>query len=449
MLSPTINSSHEEKAISEILPILVKFINPKYKIIKHINKIFEYHDDPKFFHFGAVLQPISNDPKEENLSNSAGGYSFFSEDEALLKCLGEALERHCLRNYDKSNLVTSTYLSLSSKAIDPKVFINFSNAQREKRGFEMFNFNDSTMFSWIKGFDLINERTVFIPAQLVYLSYKLNEGEKWIYLPISIGAAGGSSVIATIVRGIYEIIERDAFLIFYLNKLSGMKIDLHSIADEKIKFCIKSIESYNLKLYCFEITAELRIPTFLSMVIDETGIGPAVSLGLRANLDPQTAILGSIQEALHSRGWIRRKVEDNPGILKKVKRRHIETLEDRALLWYSKKNIIRLNSFLKQPKMKVKFKKNNYSFLEQLKSLLKTLKINNMNVFFVDVTLPIIQKAGYHVVKVLIPELQPFYLIEDFPYCGGERLYQVPKRLGLLNHETSEKSLNKFPHPFL
>lgn len=440
--------SKQEESIDKILPILIKFANPKLKIIKHIDRIVEHHDDPKFFHFGAILNAVSKNIREENLSNSVGGYSFFSEDEALLKCLGEALERHCLRNYKKIKIFTSSYKLLKENAVNPKIFINFSNLQKENPKFKMFLHDESTIFSWIKGFDIIRNKTILIPAQLVFLSYKLRKKERWIYLPISVGAAGGGSLTGAIIRGIYEIIERDAFLIYYLNRMSGISLNLKSIRNEKIKNIIRAINDYNLELYCINIESELKIPTFLSIIIDKTGIGPAISMGLRSNLDPETAVLGSIQEALHCRGWIRKKVEENPEVLKKIKHKHTETLEERALLWYSKKNIKKLDFFLQQKKVKVKFKKNIISHSDQLKTLIDVLNKNKMSLFFVDITLPNIRRKGYNVVKVFIPELQPFYLIEDYPYFGGKRLYELPLALGLRSR-TNEKNLNRIPHPFL
>lgn len=49
----------------------------------------------------------------------------------------------------------------------------------------------------------------------------------------------------------------------------------------------------------------------------------------------------------------------------------------------------------------------------------------------------------------IIPELQPLYLDERYPYFGSDRLYSVPVKLGYLKNPNNENTLNKFPHPFL
>jgi len=319
MLKKT-SSREKELPINGALTKFSKFLEPKYGIIKSINKLPEYFDDPKFYHFSANLYPLIWNSKNDKLSDSVGGYSFFSEEEALLKCIGEALERYCIREYDENILVRSSYKSLIKKAVNPKEFINFSELQKKRASFTIFNYYDETPFRWVKSKELISNEEVFVPAQLIYLYYKLIRNEKWIYLPISTGTAGGSTKTSSIVRAIYELIERDAFLIFYLNRLPGININLNYINDKKVQFCREKIESYNLKLYCIDITTELRVPTIISIVIDKTGIGPAVSAGLKTSYNTREAIVGSIQEALHPRGWIRRHVDQNPTLIKNPKK---------------------------------------------------------------------------------------------------------------------------------
>ena len=284
----------DEIEVNKILPALATFINPRFKIIKHINKIFPHSDDPKFFYFGAVLEPISDDPEEENLSNSVSGYSFFSEGEALLKCLGEALERHCLRVVNKNKFTKASCQDLASQkknAIDPIRIVSISSNQKKKNKYKLFNFNKNSPFYWTDGYDLIRKRSTLIPAQLIYLSYKLDKDEKCIYLPITTGAAGGSTLLSAVVRGIYEIIERDAFIIYYLNKLPGRRINLKALKTEDITRIHEYIKSYRLELLCIDITTELNIPTVLSIVVNRTGVGPSLSLGLKTNMDYKVAIL--------------------------------------------------------------------------------------------------------------------------------------------------------------
>jgi hypothetical protein len=81
---------------------------------------------------------------------------------------------------------------------------------------------------------------------------------------------------------------------------------------------------------------------------------------------------------------------------------------------------------------------------EQLKQILQKLWDHGIDAYFVDITLPKFRKLGYYVVKVIIPQLTPFYLNEKVPYFGGTRLYQVPKVIGLQKKVTG-RPLNLIP----
>jgi len=97
-------------------------------------------------------------------------------------------------------------------------------------------------------------------------------------------------------------------------------------------------------------------------------------------------------------------------------------------------------------KIPLKLVSNNSKSFEKT---LMILKKHKLEMAFVDVTTPEINKIGFKVVKVIIPELQPLYLDENFKYLGGKRLYSMSKILGYTKNETKEEDLNKIPHPFL
>jgi len=68
-----------------------------------------------------------------------------------------------------------------------------------------------------------------------------------------------------------------------------------------------------------------------------------------------------------------------------------------------------------------------------------------MKVIYVDLTPSNLKNKKIYVVKVLVPEFQPLYLDERFPYWEGKRLKEIPQKLRFIPC----KNINKFPHPFL
>ena len=82
---------------------------------------------------------------------------------------------------------------------------------------------------------------------------------------------------------------------------------------------------------------------------------------------------------------------------------------------------------------------------EMLRQLKRTFKQNNIYAYYVDLTIPSLVKSGCKVVKVISPDLQPHFFNEKYKLLGGDRLLNVPKKLGF----NQTMPFNKIPHPFL
>jgi ribosomal protein S12 methylthiotransferase accessory factor len=55
----------------------------------------------------------------------------------------------------------------------------------------------------------------------------------------------------------------------------------------------------------------------------------------------------------------------------------------------------------------------------------------------------------FEIVKVVIPSLHPLYLNEKYKCFGGERIYDIPVKLGYYEKPLKEEELNQIPHFFL
>ncbi len=425
---------------------LLKFVSKNRNIpIEKIYREISYNDEPKVYSFTAELRNTAKITDGFSADKFAGGCSF-SKEKALLKTLGEALERYNLSIYKEENLVWNNYNNLKKEKIDPQTFMFFSkNDFRTKPKFKLYT-NKNNKLNWIKGFSLTKKKEVFIPAQLVFVPYRFKQKESVIRFPITTGAACYNSLNEAILRGLLEVIERDAFMIYYLNKISPNIIDIENCNDETFKKIAFSIKKYNLELYVLDISTDVPVYSILTIVIDRTGLGPAISLGMKSSLDLKEAIIGAIEELFHSRFWIRdimskKELKEYKKIWKR--KHYISNLRDRGILWAKPKMIDKINFFFEG--RKVLIENLIPRKIQNLNSLLGWFRKQNIEVVYVDVTIPSIKKEKFNIVKVLVSYFQPLYLDEKFPYWQGERLKNIPRKLGF---NVSGK-LNRFPHPFL
>lgn len=400
-----------------------------------------YNDEPKIFAYSS-----SYITKHKNNNDVASGFSF-NQERSLTKVMGEAIERYCMDHFKGENLFTSVYDLSQPKLMDPKDFSFFSEKYLKSKDFEQFRIHKDSRFRWIEAFSSLKETKVLIPAQLAIFNYKPLPREPVLQLPISSGTASGLSIKDALYRGICEIIERDSFMISYSNNLPSPKIDLNSLNDNEVNKIRKIYERYKLELNVIDLTTDLQVPSFAAITVDKTGLGPALSVGLKTDFDIKNAIIGAIEESLMVRSWIRDKFIYEDAHYKRGE--VIITIEDRAHFWFSVNMIKHLDFWLNNNNLKKIDMKDFGQSYNKLERIIKLLKEKRIDIVYVDITDKNIRKYGFVVVKVVIPQLHPLYLDERHPYLGGERLYVTPVKMGLLQKPNTENQLNKVPHPFL
>ena len=425
-------------------------------IIDGIGYSINFNDEPKVFTFtaayGGLLKKISDSGGP--VDGVASGSSVTSRNEALMKCLCEAIERTCGAYFKKKDFITASYEELKKKglnALDPRSFAGFSEKQiQEKKYLKDRRVTADSVLGWVWGKSLITGEKIFVPAQLVYVPYKYERNEAVIRLPLTTGAAIYTEENEAMYRGLCEAVERDAFMIHYLNKLSPPIVDLENSLRGEFKPLLKTFKKYNLEIRVLDITTDIAIPTFTTLAIDRTGIGPAVSVGNKADFDVKNAIKGSIEEALKIRQWARQQLITSPEVMKEARNNpdKIDTLGKRCLFWAPLNAIGEIEFFLRGPRKIINdIEKTPESGKEKLKKALEYFKANS-EVVAVDTTIPEIKKYGFHSRMMLSPELHHLHLWEGFKCLGGRRLYETPVKLGYFDKPKKEEELNPTPHPF-
>lgn len=407
--------------------------------IDRLLRIPNFNDEPRFFHYSGIVKKTSLYPA----FNSSG--CSIDDKKAQTKVLGETVERYCQYSYIPKNYLISSYKKIDVNALNPTEVISFSKNQFKTGLFEAFRVSEKDNFRWIEGISLLEKKSKWVPFQLISINYNLKD-EKIIRIPITNGASFGTSMAGAACRAIWECIERDAFVISYLNKLPRANIQ---IDDPDIKSIFSYFKRYNLEVSCFDITSDIKIPVILTILIDRTGIGPALTVGMKCSLDVKSAIIGSIEEATQFRPFIRKELITNKIIVRKDNLNKFEH-KLRILYWNNRARLKNLD-FLLDTKEQVKLSKIKSFKGDAISNLSKTIEIlqeKKLETILVDCTTPNVKKLDFYVVKAIIPSLQPIYLSERHKYLGGRRLYTVSKLLGYTNKDTSESSLNRVPHPF-
>ncbi len=337
-------------------------------------------------------------------------------------------------------------LSLSSLA-------GFSEIQREKNN--ALTYDAKTVFGFIEGVSLTKRKKIWIPAQLVSRSYvekhqqnismRDKEREPILRWCTTTGLAAGKTQEAALLSGVLEIIERDAFMITYLNRLSPPRIDLNLLAQqsEKIFRVLSRFKRYVFEVTIVELPTDFPVRVFLSILVDPSGKGPHVTVGAAAGLHAEETIVKALTEALSIYRTTRKYIE----------KRGDKTTEPssldrtgRLLYWAKKKNTEDIAFLLHGPERDPNLSQRSpiLSSREALQKIIEECTRKGYEMCYVDLTPEELARESWSVVATLIPELQPLHLLETVPCLGGVRLKSVPEALGY----KGAGRLNEEPHPF-
>lgn len=370
-----------------------------------------FNDEPKFYQYTCDVKGLD----EEFLGSGIA----LNDTLAQIKAVGETIERTALGRYGK--LMSFSYAKQPSgiKAADPTLWINYKDAARE----EVLERVRNSVLQWSRADDLLTGEEIYIPAQLVYIPYEFNN-EIVLRSPVSTGAAYGASLEDATMRGIMEIVERDAFMLNYLKKNDVSQVDHPTI--RKIK---KYFSRYRLDLHLLEMQNDLNIPVIFGVVVDKTGLGPALAAGLKANTDPVQAAIGAALESEHVRSWLRYSyiIDGTPAIKSPE---DITSLKTRGYYWFPKGSEKNLSFWLNSKTRELESTQNEKS----LADILALCRERGYHAYRVSLDT---QEAPGSAVKVLIPEMQPLRLIESKKVFGTKKLY-----------EGGSGEFNMVPHPF-
>lgn len=210
------------------------------------------------------------------------------------------------------------------------------------------------------------------------------------------------------------------------------------------------LKRYNLELCANDITTDIGIPAVVAIVIDRTGLGPAICVGLKAGFDINQNIIGAAEEALMVRSWIRDEYMYSKS--KQISPKIISSVEERANFWCPTSTISYLDFWVNAKLRKVSYKLHKFSkgsYIEKVTELIRILGSKGYDIVCVDITAPEVQKYDVKVVKVIVPQLQPLHLDEKYPCLTFPRMFSAPLNMGFFNKNKNINDLNDIPHPFL
>ncbi len=355
---------------------------------------------------GRVLA-LAADPMGNNVRRCSAGKGLSYEQKKTSAAI-EAVERYCSKIHPRDKLLTAPYAAVRGAAKDPRMF-------HLSKKFPVV-FSDDLTIDWNWGYSLIRRAPVLVPSNLVYCCYSPTAKAKPLNLFWdSNGLGAGNCMEEAILHGILELVERDAFIIVYQNGLVMPDINARSSQSKQVHAMLDRLDALRIAYYVKSYMTDIEIPTMTAFLAGQEGGYPAFACAAGTHLDPETALLRALTEALqlYPRFW-------------------------KKSVWLRTSSIEHLYKKGAASLQMADFKdKSSGNLAENIEICIKAFSRYPTDVIVVNLTR---QYAGFPVVRVLIDALQPVY-IPSYPRYS-ERMFAVPRILGYRNTDSREEEIS-------
>jgi bacteriocin biosynthesis cyclodehydratase domain-containing protein len=383
--------------------------------------------------------PETVDELKAGLSGGSFGKGSTAE-QGEASALMEAIERYSGIFQGDEIRATRRFTDFpAGDAILPNDVLQFSEAQGRRHREPAFDsdnlqtapgpFDRSAEIEWSPVWSLRDERFKYLPTSLLYFFYRGSAAYQ--FHADSNGCAAGNTLEEAIVQGFLELVERDAYAIWWYNRLQRAEVDLGQFDDPYIRDLKIQLAETGRRLWLLDVTSDLGIPSFVTIAHWMENSQEYVEFGSGAHFDARIAALRAMTELSQflSIGLMGGRNPNPSSQESSLDGSSPFRLQDHPYLTPSGAPVV-------LPDFGSKF--GRLDAREQVAACVNLAKREGLDFLVLDQTRPDIEVP---VVRVIVPGLRHFYR----RFAPG-RLYDVPVKLGLRDRPLSEHELNPL-HP--
>jgi len=409
--------------------------------------------DPAVFILAAQsadLAVLGLAPTENRIVGSGAGLTY---EHAFWAAAGETVERYCAAIVPTEDFLIGSHAELTEKnipAVAPDRWALFHPSQFPAIGIPRFD--ENVRVAWVKGRRLAAEGDCYLPACLTYLSPDIRnytmEGAAVIGPATSTGIACAQSELEATLKGLCEVIERDAFIIRWRGALPCTRIHIDPASPIYQTFQ-KNFVRPGLEYTIFQTSLDLPYHSFLGVMIDRRHTPARILVGGACHPDPHRAVLKTLIELAQGFQWANhvrtRRIELDPEFSS------ITTFESRMELYvfgdqqqafdflFDHTHTINLSDLESE---------DRGDMATTLADGISRLHAMGLDPLAVEMTSSDAEECGLSVVKVIIPECEQMEGDHRMQFLGGRRWREVPVRLGLRRKTLALEERNMQPHPY-
>jgi ribosomal protein S12 methylthiotransferase accessory factor len=362
--------------------------------------------------------------------------------------IGEALERYSAAFVPTDRLVVGSADELTD-AVDPERFALFHETQFAHRAFPFRPFRRDTVASWVRGFALPGGEPAYVPAQMTFLAWGGDPDEERITYATSNGLACAPTLEEAVLAGLLEQIERDAVMLAWYGRLSLPLLDWAG-DPELVALDARYFAPAGLRYSAVDLSDFFGIPTVLGIVHGPPGVLAALGVGAACAPTVSVAWWKALAEAFAVQRWVRDRALERPDDVERPAS-EITSFDGHTMFYAHPDRATRaafLDGALERRETRDIPVLEGANVRERIECVCDRLAQRRVSAYAVDVTSPDVRAAGFHVLRVVAPELCQLDVVEHGRFLGGTRLYEAAYEAGLVPRPFALADLNPDPHPF-
>ncbi len=375
-------------------------------------------------------------------SKSAGKGSTREQSEVSALC--EAVERYSGARHGDEIRIRRRFTEFAGgdEAIHPNDVQLFSDAQLDNaKGINAqghpYNivpprFDPDAAREWTPVWSFTRQRHRYLPTSMLYSMAAEQRGPADL-IADSNGCAAGNTLEEAILQGFYELVERDAFAIWWYNRLRVPAVDLAGFDDAYLASAPQQYARYERALWLLDVTSDIGIPAFVALSRRTHARTEDIIYGAGAHADPRLAALRALCELNQCLTWLPRpgKGDGRPMIDDPLALRWWKTARIADCSWLAPAADAPLRTASHYPAIETADTRDDVELCRAL------VEARGMEFLVLDQSRPDI---GMPVARVIVPGMRHFWA----RFAPG-RLYDVPVGMGRCARPLAEADLNPAP----
>ncbi|MEU8823595.1 YcaO-like family protein [Streptomyces sp. NPDC048636] len=357
--------------------------------------------------------------------------------------LAEAAERSAGFDVLEEERIWATAEELRGECLEPDRYPRCSEAEYGHPQARVVPFDPTAKIRWQRGLDLVSRCPVWVPSVMACYGLTDNVPAEKFSHQVSTGYALHTDPVVAALRGLCEVIERDAVSVVWLQRLPVPALDPALLGGNAAEM-VEALRERFPRVHLFDATSDVGVPTVYSLFGAEHDTTARIGVAAGCGLTLAQAAEQAVHEAMSVHGVAHWDADEAmPGSLAET-----QGLGDTTRYLAQPHHASAFDFLLAgagdlRPPRRAPLPRDPG---EALDVIVDRLAGAGMRPVVVDRTPRELRGVGLTAISAVVPDLQPMGVDPLAQFKGHRRLYEAPRRMGY--RSVPEAELNPLPQPF-